>query len=123
MELSGASSYRGGSIRSPEGQRGVQVLGLVTAEWLRQSVSKSCSSFLTLASNTSFLSLSPSLSLTQVNVERRLFSFRFGDPQARMNWVHVDNLVQAHALAAEALALQRSCVAVSHGQLTTDRQT
>ncbi|TNN85485.1 putative short-chain dehydrogenase/reductase family 42E member 2 [Liparis tanakae] len=47
-----------------------------------------------------------------VNVERRLFSFRFGDPQARMNWVHVDNLVLAHTLAAEALALQKSCVAV-----------
>ncbi|CAB1456918.1 unnamed protein product [Pleuronectes platessa] len=48
-----------------------------------------------------------------VNVERRLFSFRFGDPQARMNWVHVDNLVLAHTLAAEALTLKRSCVAVS----------
>ncbi|GLD69100.1 putative short-chain dehydrogenase/reductase family 42E member 2 [Lates japonicus] len=46
-----------------------------------------------------------------VNVERRLFSFRFGDPQARMNWVHVDNLVLAHTLAAEALTLKRSCVA------------
>ncbi|XP_056256608.1 putative short-chain dehydrogenase/reductase family 42E member 2 [Seriola aureovittata] len=46
-----------------------------------------------------------------VNVERRLFSFRFGDPQARMNWVHVDNLVLAHTLAAEALTLKRSCAA------------
>ncbi|XP_053194855.1 putative short-chain dehydrogenase/reductase family 42E member 2 [Scomber japonicus] len=46
-----------------------------------------------------------------VNVERRLFSFRFGDPRARMNWVHVDNLVLAHTLAAEALTLKRSCVA------------
>eukprot|EP00064_Thunnus_orientalis_P017263 superscaffoldBa00003622_g17343 len=45
-----------------------------------------------------------------VNVERRLFSFRFGDPRARMNWVHVDNLVLAHMLAAEALTLKRSCV-------------
>lgn len=52
--------------------------------------------------------------VSQVNVERRLFSFRFGDPQARMNWVHVDNLVLAHTLAAEALTLKRSCVAVSH---------
>lgn len=49
----------------------------------------------------------------QVNVERRLFSFRFGEPQARMNWVHVDNLVQAHTLAAEALKPKRSGVAVS----------
>ncbi|KAM9843330.1 putative short-chain dehydrogenase/reductase family 42E member 2 [Aulostomus maculatus] len=46
-----------------------------------------------------------------VNVERRFFSFRFGDPQARMNWVHVDNLVLAHTLAAEALTLKRSCIA------------
>ncbi|KAF3700199.1 putative short-chain dehydrogenase/reductase family 42E member 2 [Channa argus] len=46
-----------------------------------------------------------------VNVERRLFSFRFGDPQARMNWVHVDNLVLAHTLAAEALTLERNCIA------------
>uniref|UniRef100_A0AAQ4QK85 Short chain dehydrogenase/reductase family 42E, member 2 n=2 Tax=Gasterosteus aculeatus aculeatus TaxID=481459 RepID=A0AAQ4QK85_GASAC len=55
-----------------------------------------------------------------VNVERRLFSFRFGDPQARMNWVHVDNLVQAHALAAEALALQRSCVASGQAYFIND---
>ncbi|XP_055367003.1 putative short-chain dehydrogenase/reductase family 42E member 2 isoform X2 [Betta splendens] len=46
-----------------------------------------------------------------VNVERRLFSFRFGNPQSRMNWVHVDNLVLAHTLAAEALTGKRSCVA------------
>ncbi|XP_041634499.1 putative short-chain dehydrogenase/reductase family 42E member 2 [Cheilinus undulatus] len=50
-----------------------------------------------------------------VNVERQLFTFRFGDPQAMMNWVHVDNLVMAHTLAAEALTLQRSCV--SSGQV------
>ncbi|KAM8843895.1 putative short-chain dehydrogenase/reductase family 42E member 2 isoform 2-T2 [Spinachia spinachia] len=55
-----------------------------------------------------------------VNVERRLFSFRFGDRQARMNWVHVDNLVQAHALAAEALALQRSCVASGQAYFIND---
>jgi len=67
----------------------------------------------------SLLSLSPS----QVNVERRLFSFRFGDPRGRMNWVHVDNLVLAHTLAAEALALQRSCVAVSQDKRTIDGQT
>ncbi|KAK5616204.1 hypothetical protein CRENBAI_015677 [Crenichthys baileyi] len=46
-----------------------------------------------------------------MNVERRLFSFRFGDPAARMNWVHVDNLVLAHKLAAEALTKTKSCVA------------
>ncbi|XP_072299457.1 putative short-chain dehydrogenase/reductase family 42E member 2 [Eucyclogobius newberryi] len=46
-----------------------------------------------------------------VNVERRFFSFRFGNSQAKMNWVHVDNLVVAHTLALEALTPQRSCVA------------
>ncbi|KAM9783596.1 putative short-chain dehydrogenase/reductase family 42E member 2 isoform 2-T2 [Syngnathus typhle] len=46
-----------------------------------------------------------------VNVERRLFSFRFGDRRARMNWVHVDNLVLAHRLAAEALTIKEGCVA------------
>uniref|UniRef100_A0A3B3HP33 Short chain dehydrogenase/reductase family 42E, member 2 n=1 Tax=Oryzias latipes TaxID=8090 RepID=A0A3B3HP33_ORYLA len=44
-------------------------------------------------------------------VIRRLFSFRFGDPNAKMNWVHVDNLVLAHRLAAEALTIKRSCIA------------
>lgn len=53
---------------------------------------------------------------TQMNVERRLFSFRFGDPRAQMNWVHVDNLVLAHKLAAEALTPERSCIAVSPRQ-------
>lgn len=61
-----------------------------------------------------------STSLSQVNVERRLFSFRFGDPQARMNWVHVDNLVLAHTLAAEALTVKGSCVAVSVAGPPTD---
>ncbi|XP_043105979.1 putative short-chain dehydrogenase/reductase family 42E member 2 isoform X2 [Puntigrus tetrazona] len=46
-----------------------------------------------------------------VNVERRLFSFRFGDPNAKMNWVHVDNLVTAHVLAAEALTADKAYVA------------
>ncbi|XP_040919093.1 putative short-chain dehydrogenase/reductase family 42E member 2 [Toxotes jaculatrix] len=55
-----------------------------------------------------------------VNVERRLFSFRFGDPQARMNWVHVDNLVLAHTLAAEALTVKRSCVASGQAYFIND---
>ncbi|XP_029691908.1 putative short-chain dehydrogenase/reductase family 42E member 2 isoform X2 [Takifugu rubripes] len=49
------------------------------------------------------------------NVERRLFFFRFGDPRARMNWVHVDNLILAHRLAAEALTQQRDYI--SSGQV------
>lgn len=55
-----------------------------------------------------------------MNVERRLFSFRFGDPEARMNWVHVDNLVLAHTLAAEALTPQRNCVASGQAYFIND---
>uniref|UniRef100_A0A673BUM3 Short chain dehydrogenase/reductase family 42E, member 2 n=1 Tax=Sphaeramia orbicularis TaxID=375764 RepID=A0A673BUM3_9TELE len=58
--------------------------------------------------------------LHRVNVERRLFSFRFGDSQARMNWVHVDNLVLAHLLAAEALTLKRSCIASGQAYFIND---
>ncbi|XP_058509939.1 putative short-chain dehydrogenase/reductase family 42E member 2 [Solea solea] len=55
-----------------------------------------------------------------VNVERRLFSFRFGDPQSRMNWVHVDNLVLAHTLAADALTVKRSGVASGQAYFIND---
>ncbi|CAL9693347.1 unnamed protein product [Knipowitschia caucasica] len=55
-----------------------------------------------------------------VNVERRLFSFRFGNSQAKMNWVHVDNLVLAHTLASEALTPQRNCVASGHVYFIND---
>uniref|UniRef100_A0A3B4GTZ6 Putative short-chain dehydrogenase/reductase family 42E member 2 n=1 Tax=Pundamilia nyererei TaxID=303518 RepID=A0A3B4GTZ6_9CICH len=55
-----------------------------------------------------------------MNVERRLFSFRFGDPRAQMNWVHVDNLVLAHRQAAEALTLKRSCVASGQAYFIND---
>nr|XP_020475500.1 putative short-chain dehydrogenase/reductase family 42E member 2 [Monopterus albus] len=55
-----------------------------------------------------------------VNVERRLFSFSFGDPRARMNWVHVENLVLAHTLAAEALTVKRSCVASGQAYFIND---
>ncbi|EHB13196.1 Putative short chain dehydrogenase/reductase family 42E member 2 [Heterocephalus glaber] len=44
-------------------------------------------------------------------VKKRLFVFRFGDRRARMNWVHVRNLVQAHVLAAEALTAAKGYVA------------
>lgn len=57
------------------------------------------------------------VSVSQMNVERRLFFFRFGDPRARMNWVHVDNLILAHRLAAEALTQQRDYISVSAGTL------
>nr|XP_032825772.1 short-chain dehydrogenase/reductase family 42E member 1-like [Petromyzon marinus] len=38
------------------------------------------------------------------NIRRRLFSFRFGSPDVRINWVHVENLAEAHVLAACALS-------------------
>ncbi|XP_061701234.1 putative short-chain dehydrogenase/reductase family 42E member 2 isoform X2 [Syngnathoides biaculeatus] len=55
-----------------------------------------------------------------VNVERRLFSFRFGDRRARMNWVHVDNLVLAHTLAADALTAEKGCVASGQAYFIND---
>ncbi|KAM3863892.1 putative short-chain dehydrogenase/reductase family 42E member 2 [Diretmus argenteus] len=58
-----------------------------------------------------------------VNVEHRLFSFRFGDPQARMNWVHVENLVLAHTLAAVALTPKRSCVASGQAYFINDGES
>uniref|UniRef100_S4RRP3 Short chain dehydrogenase/reductase family 42E, member 2 n=1 Tax=Petromyzon marinus TaxID=7757 RepID=S4RRP3_PETMA len=41
------------------------------------------------------------------NIRRRLFSFRFGSPDVRINWVHVENLAEAHVLAACALAANK----------------
>ncbi|XP_028843749.1 putative short-chain dehydrogenase/reductase family 42E member 2 isoform X2 [Denticeps clupeoides] len=58
-----------------------------------------------------------------VNVERRLFSFSFGDPAARMNWVHVDNLVTAHLLAAGALTPERRCVASGQAYFINDGES
>ena len=36
-------------------------------------------------------------------LEKGLFSFTFGNPRAKMDFVHVNNLVEAHILAAEGL--------------------
>ncbi|XP_060798450.1 putative short-chain dehydrogenase/reductase family 42E member 2 isoform X5 [Neoarius graeffei] len=58
-----------------------------------------------------------------VNVERRLFSFTFGDPKARMNWVHVDNLVMAHVLAAEGLTPERGCIANGQAYFINDGES
>ncbi|NWI85749.1 D42E1 reductase, partial [Pitta sordida] len=44
-------------------------------------------------------------------IERGLLSFKFGDPAAEVNWVHVENLTQAQILAAEALTPQRNYIA------------
>uniref|UniRef100_A0A669QHU8 Short chain dehydrogenase/reductase family 42E, member 2 n=1 Tax=Phasianus colchicus TaxID=9054 RepID=A0A669QHU8_PHACC len=45
------------------------------------------------------------------NIERGLLNFKFGDPSAKMNWVHVENLVQAQILAAEALTPEKNYIA------------
>ncbi|KAK6312166.1 hypothetical protein J4Q44_G00178300 [Coregonus suidteri] len=58
-----------------------------------------------------------------VNVERRLFSFSFGNRQAKMNWVHVDNLVLAHVLAAESLTSKRNCVASGQAYFINDGES
>lgn len=51
--------------------------------------------------------------LLQKIIERRLLSFKFGDPTVKMNWIHVENFVQAHILAAGALTAERNFIAVS----------
>ncbi|XP_064582025.1 putative short-chain dehydrogenase/reductase family 42E member 2 [Zonotrichia leucophrys gambelii] len=44
-------------------------------------------------------------------IERRLLSFKFGDPSVQMNWIHVENFVQAHILAARALTPEKNYIA------------
>ncbi|XP_074866922.1 LOW QUALITY PROTEIN: putative short-chain dehydrogenase/reductase family 42E member 2 [Carettochelys insculpta] len=55
-----------------------------------------------------------------VNIQRGLFRFRFGDPSAQMNWVHVQNLVQAHILAAAALTSERNYIASGQAYYIND---
>ncbi|NXS09995.1 D42E1 reductase, partial [Neodrepanis coruscans] len=44
-------------------------------------------------------------------IERGLLSFKFGDPDAKVNWVHVENLCQAQILAAQALTPEKNYIA------------
>ncbi|XP_036604805.1 putative short-chain dehydrogenase/reductase family 42E member 2 [Trichosurus vulpecula] len=57
------------------------------------------------------------------NIKKRLFTFKFGDPRTRMNWVHVQNLVQAHLLAAEALTANKSYVASGQAYYINDGES
>ncbi|XP_072453997.1 putative short-chain dehydrogenase/reductase family 42E member 2 [Notamacropus eugenii] len=57
------------------------------------------------------------------NIRRRLFAFKFGDPRTRMNWVHVQNLVQAHLLAAEALTANKSYIASGQAYYINDGES
>ncbi|XP_052569213.1 LOW QUALITY PROTEIN: putative short-chain dehydrogenase/reductase family 42E member 2 [Peromyscus californicus insignis] len=54
------------------------------------------------------------------HIKKRLFMFRFGDRRTRMNWVHVQNLVQAHMLAAEALTMAKGYVASGQAYYIND---
>ncbi|XP_010621743.1 putative short-chain dehydrogenase/reductase family 42E member 2 isoform X2 [Fukomys damarensis] len=54
------------------------------------------------------------------HIKKRLFVFRFGDQRAKMNWVHVRNLVQAHVLAAEALTAAKGYVASGQAYYIND---
>ncbi|XP_015236191.1 short-chain dehydrogenase/reductase family 42E member 1 isoform X1 [Cyprinodon tularosa] len=40
-------------------------------------------------------------------IEKRIFSFVYGSPSSLVEFVHVDNLVSAHMLAAEALTAEK----------------
>ncbi|EHH60232.1 Putative short-chain dehydrogenase/reductase family 42E member 2 [Macaca fascicularis] len=57
------------------------------------------------------------------HIKKRLFMFRFGDRKARMNWVHVHNLVQAHVLAAEALTVAKGYVASGQAYYINDGES
>ncbi|XP_068941462.1 putative short-chain dehydrogenase/reductase family 42E member 2 [Petaurus breviceps papuanus] len=57
------------------------------------------------------------------SIRKRLFTFKFGDPRTRMNWVHVQNLVQAHLLAAEALTANKSYVASGQAYYINDGES
>ncbi|KAM9191776.1 short-chain dehydrogenase/reductase family 42E member 1 [Dugong dugon] len=53
-------------------------------------------------------------------LERGLFKFVYGDPGSLVEFVHVDNLVQAHILASEALKADRGYVASGQPYFISD---
>ncbi|KAM5296991.1 short-chain dehydrogenase/reductase family 42E member 1 isoform 1-T3 [Glossophaga mutica] len=53
-------------------------------------------------------------------IERGLFKFVYGDPKSLVEFVHVDNLVQAHILAAEALKADKSYIASGQPYFISD---
>ncbi|NP_001357810.1 putative short-chain dehydrogenase/reductase family 42E member 2 [Mus musculus] len=57
------------------------------------------------------------------HIKKRLFMFRFGDRKTRMNWVHVQNLVQAHMLAAEGLTMAKGYVASGQAYYINDGES
>ncbi|XP_055992799.1 short-chain dehydrogenase/reductase family 42E member 1 [Sorex fumeus] len=53
-------------------------------------------------------------------LERGLFRFVYGDPESLVEFVHVDNLVRAHILAAEALTDRKGHVAAGQAYFISD---
>ncbi|XP_045295813.1 short-chain dehydrogenase/reductase family 42E member 1 [Leopardus geoffroyi] len=53
-------------------------------------------------------------------IERGLFKFVYGDPGSLVEFVHVDNLVQAHILASEALTAAKGHVASGQPYFISD---
>uniref|UniRef100_A0A8D0BH03 Short chain dehydrogenase/reductase family 42E, member 1 n=1 Tax=Salvator merianae TaxID=96440 RepID=A0A8D0BH03_SALMN len=53
-------------------------------------------------------------------IERGWFRFVYGDPRSLVDFVHVDNLIQAHVLAAEALGESKNHKAAGQAYFISD---
>lgn len=53
-------------------------------------------------------------------IERGLFRFVYGDPRSLVEFVHVENLVQAHVLASEALKADKGHIASGQPYFISD---
>ncbi|XP_055410036.1 short-chain dehydrogenase/reductase family 42E member 1 [Bubalus kerabau] len=53
-------------------------------------------------------------------IEKGLFRFVYGDPKSLVEFVHVDNLVQAHILASEALKANKGHIAAGQPYFISD---
>lgn len=51
--------------------------------------------------------------IAQRVIEKGLSNFMMGDPNTEMNWIHIENTIQAFILAAEALAPKKGSISVS----------
>ena len=57
--------------------------------------------------------MATTLSLFQSYIRQGLFCFKYGDPNCLVEFIHVDNVVLAHCLAAEGLSCGSSSPVVS----------
>ncbi|XP_053556698.1 short-chain dehydrogenase/reductase family 42E member 1 [Bombina bombina] len=55
-------------------------------------------------------------------LEQGLFKFQYGDPKNLVQYVHIDNLVSAHILAAEALKSEKKHVAAGQPYFISDAE-